>query len=107
MSASFANHFELQPNEVHCWCADLDVPPETFAWLYTTLSADERERSGRFEFERDQRQYIAAHGVLRDVLGSYLHIEPESIGFFYGSAGKPSLGDGFDKRLKFNLSHSA
>src|SRR5438128_11852250 len=36
--------FQLASDEVHSWCASLDVPPETSARLYATLTPDERTR---------------------------------------------------------------
>ena len=99
--------FQLADDEIHSWCASLDVPPETSARLYTTLTPDERTRSARFRFERDQQRFIVARGVLRDLLGRYLQIQPGKISFVYNAFGKPDLGPEFANRLKFNLSHSA
>jgi 4'-phosphopantetheinyl transferase len=99
--------FQLASDEVHSWCASLDVPPETSARLYATLTADERTRSARFQFERDQQRFIVARGVLRDLLGRYLQTQPSEISFVYNAFGKPDLGPEFANRLKFNLSHSA
>ena len=70
--------FQLPSHEVHIWCASLDVPPETSARLYATLTFDERNRSARFRFERDRQRFIAAHGVLRDLLG-LLSLDPTPI----------------------------
>lgn len=103
---SLPNSFQLACDEVHAWCARLDVPPETSARLYATLTRDERNRSSRFRFERDRQRFIVAHGVLRDVLGRYLRTTRE-IAFAYNAFGKPDLSPVFGSRLKFNLSHSA
>jgi 4'-phosphopantetheinyl transferase len=54
---------------------------------------DERTRSANFQFERDQQRFIVARGVLRDLLGRYLHIQPGKIGFVYNAFGKPDLVD--------------
>jgi 4'-phosphopantetheinyl transferase len=43
--------------------------------------------------------------VLRDILGRYLKLPPESLQFNYSSYGKPSLGDQF-AWLRFNVSHA-
>ena len=43
----------LDPGEVHVWAACLDDLSE--AALCAPLSADERERGGRFHFGRDRR----------------------------------------------------
>lgn len=96
----------LAPDEVHSWCVRLDVPPDTAAGLYATLSEDERNRSARFRFERDQQRFIAAHGVLREILGSYLGTQPNQLRFVHNAFGKPALAPAFGSRLAFNLSHS-
>jgi 4'-phosphopantetheinyl transferase len=96
----------LASDEVHSWCVSLDVPPETAARFYTTLTPDERDRTARFLFERDRRRFIVAHGALRDLLGRYLHTEPGRIRFVYNAFGKPDLSPEFGRRLKFSLSHS-
>jgi len=93
--------------EVHSWCVRLDVPPETSAGLYGTLSHDERNRSTRLRFERDRQRFVVAHGVLRELLGRYLRTTPGHIRFVYNAFGKPALSPEFGSRLKFNLSHSA
>jgi len=107
LAPSLPSSFQLASDEVHSWCASLDVPPETSARLYTTLTPDERTRSARFRFERDRQRFIVARGVLRDILGRYLQTEPRQISLVYNAFGKPDLGTEFGARLKFNLSHSA
>lgn len=97
----------LPTHEVHIWCASLDVSPETSARLYATLSTDERSRSARFRFQRDRQRFVAAHGVLRELLGRYLESLPDRISYAYNAFGKPELSPEFDGGLKFNLSHSA
>jgi len=98
--------FELASDEVHSWCASLDVAPETFARLQASLAADEHTRSAAFQFERDRRRFIVARGLLRVLLGCYLQAPPSRINFACNAFGKPALGVGFADRLKFNLSHS-
>jgi 4'-phosphopantetheinyl transferase len=107
LTPSLPGSFQLASGEVHTWCASLEVPPETCARLYATLTADERTRSARFQFERDQRDFIVAHGVLRDLLGRYLQTQPGRVRFVYNAFGKPDVSPEFGNRLRFNLSHSA
>ena len=107
LTASLPSSFQLASDEVHIWCANLDVPPETSACLYAILTPDERTRSARFRFERDQQRFIVARGVLRSLLGRYLQIEPSQISFVYNEFGKPDVSHESRDRLKFNLSHSA
>lgn len=102
-----ARSFQLTSDEVHTWCVSLDLPPEMCARLEATLTGDERNRSARFRFERDRQRFIVAHGVLRDLLGRYLEIQPGQITFAYNAFGKPDLSPEFGSRLTFNLSHSA
>jgi 4'-phosphopantetheinyl transferase len=104
---SIPSSFQLSPNEVHIWCASLDVSPEISARLYATLTPDERSRSARFQFERDRQRFNVAHGVLRDLLGRYLQTQPGRIRFVYNAFGKPDVSPEFGSRLTFNLSHSA
>src|SRR5216684_318660 len=107
LTPSLPSSFQLASDEVHSWCASLDVPPETSVRLYATLTPDERNRSARFRFERDQQRFIVARGVLRDLLGRHLQTQPGRISFVYNRFGKPDLSPEFASRLKFNLSHSA
>ncbi len=104
---SVSDAFEPASDEVHSWCVSLDVPPETSAGLYATLTNDERNRSARLRFERDRRRFVVARGVLRKLLGRYLGIPPGSVRFVYNAFGKPELSPELGGRLKFNLSHSA
>jgi 4'-phosphopantetheinyl transferase len=107
LTPSLPSAFQLASDEVHSWCASLDVPADTAARLYATLTPDERDRSARFRFERDRRRFIVARGVLRDLLGRYLQTEPGQIRFVYNAFGKPDLTPESGDRLRFNLSHSA
>ncbi len=107
LTPSLPSSFQLACGEVHSWSASLEVPPEACARLYAALTPDERIRSARFRFERDQQRFIVAQGVLRDLLGRHLQTQPGRISFVYNRFGKPDLSPEFASRLKFNLSHSA
>jgi 4'-phosphopantetheinyl transferase len=95
----------LPPGEVHVWLASLDRDVGVLEGL---LSADERERAGRFAFERHRKRFIAGRGVLRILAGAYRLRPPEEIRFQYSASGKPALaGAGsVDDGLRFNLSHA-
>jgi 4'-phosphopantetheinyl transferase len=98
---------KISSNEVHVWRESLDVGPDQNKRLLGILSPDELERAGRLRFERDQKYFIAARGILRIILGHYLGEDPHKIRFEYTSNGKPVLAitPDYDK-LCFNLSHS-
>ncbi|MBI5099965.1 MAG: 4'-phosphopantetheinyl transferase superfamily protein [Nitrospirae bacterium] len=94
-------------DEVHVWRASLDIPDEQIEKLIKTLSPDERERSEKYHFRRDRQNYIAARGILRNILAGHLGTEPEKIIFSYSPYGKPFLSDHFSNtELSFNLSHA-
>lgn len=97
----------LADNEVHVWRASLDLDAPSFHRLEQTLRQEEHERAGRFVSEGDRRHFIAARGILRNLLGRYLECPPESVQFSYGSNGKPAISrSGSAHPLRFNLSHS-
>ena len=97
----------LLSREVHVWRASLEQPPRCLEKLVATLSPDERERAGRFHFDRDRHRFIAARGTLRAILGGYLNVEPVKLRFCYSEHGKPSLETEIaGGRLRFNVSHS-
>jgi 4'-phosphopantetheinyl transferase len=97
----------LGSDEVHVWRASLDEPASQIDSFLHTLAADERARAERFYFQRDRERFIAAHGVLRAILGLYLNRAPECLAFRYGSHGKPALAwEHAGDALRFNMSHS-
>jgi len=98
---------ELASDEIHVWRASLPEGRPDLQLLESTLSQDERTRAARFILERDRNRFIAARGILRDLLGKYLQRTPQAIEFVYGPRGKPALaGDRSRPRISFNLSHS-
>jgi len=96
----------LSQDTIHVWCAPLLARPAVRA-LLPLLSADERQRSERFRFERDRQRFVATRGRLRMLLGAYLGQEPAAIELDYGAHGKPLLGGALRHHpLRFNTSHS-
>ena len=99
----------LGSDAVHVWRADLDPPDWQLQRLRCTLAAGELDRAGRYRFERERRRFIAARGMLRDVLGHYLHVEPGQVRFCTtgNGFGKPALAPSPGRAtLRFNLAHS-
>ncbi len=92
---------------IHIWSVRLDPPEGRVRELARLLSADEAERAARFRFDRHRRRFTVGRGVLRQLLGRYLGVDPAQIAFRYGHRGKPELAEGSPAgRLHFNLSHS-
>ena len=97
----------LEAGEVHVWRASLSRNESALTSARALLSVDERERAGRFRFQKDQDQYTVARAALRDILSRYLQTPAAEISFSYNSHGKPALS-GADEScgLNFNLSHT-
>ena len=91
-------------NHTHVWRVGLDLGEPNVSSLALMLAPGERQRASRFHFDRDRRHFIAARGVLRQLLARYSGHAPEDIEFCYGPQGKPELADGKD--LQFNIAHS-
>jgi 4'-phosphopantetheinyl transferase len=97
----------LLPSGVQVWAAWLGVKGRGATGFWSTLSRQERERAGRFAFERDRERFIAARGFLREILASCLGTQPHDLEFSYSATGKPSLAGEFaTSGLQFNLAHS-
>jgi 4'-phosphopantetheinyl transferase len=98
---------QLGPGEIHVWSIRLDPAPAAVERLERLLAPDERERAGRFRFEKHRRQYSVGRGALRTLLSAYVGGRPEAIRFRYGHRGKPFLEPPLDAGgLQFNLSNS-
>jgi 4'-phosphopantetheinyl transferase len=102
-----ANDFLLQPNVIQVWAAWLNLPRTSLMKCELMLSADERERAGRFVFDRDRQSYMVARGILRQLIGRYVGLPPEMLNFAYNKQGKPFLNaECGGEWLNFNLAHS-
>lgn len=97
----------LELGELHLWLMPLAQPASVVEQLAKTLAPDETERAARFHFDRDRRRFIAARGLLRQILGRYSGVRSEDIRFAYGPFDKPCLAAGTGPAgLEFSLSHS-
>ncbi|MGA8022821.1 MAG: 4'-phosphopantetheinyl transferase superfamily protein [Candidatus Acidiferrales bacterium] len=105
--SSVAENPVLESGEIHVWRALLSVEQSLLRHLESTLAEDEKTRAARFIFDRDRDHYVAARGILRDLLSGYIGCPAETIKFAYGPQGKPALADpGSKSSLRFNVSHS-
>lgn len=104
---SSAERLALERDQVHVWRADLDCGEAVLRQFEGTLATDEHDRARRFIFQPDRNSYIAARGILRELLGRYLNRGPGEIEFAYGLQGKPELRTASSQRaVHFNVSHS-
>lgn len=85
---------------MHVWRADLtSVAPD----LGELLCKQERARAERIVNKHEGELWRRSRGLLRELLGRYLGLEPASLHFAVGEHGKPALDR---DRLPFNMSHS-
>src|SRR5438445_11303575 len=99
--------FELGDGEAHVWRAHLNCDEAVLHRLEATLTSDEKARASCFHFPRDRNSFVAARGVLRELLGRYLGRAPVIMEFDYAPQGKPSLRAEFHERfVRFTASDS-
>jgi 4'-phosphopantetheinyl transferase len=91
---------------VHLWRAELAGVAEEVIEL---LSDDERARVARFSRKADGALWGRSRGVLRELLGRYLGVDPRSLVFAAEAHGKPVLRRTRSDATRlpwFNLAHS-
>lgn len=98
---------QLHEYEVHVWRASLTVLEIAREELQCVLVKDEVARAEHFHFERDRNHWIAARGILRVLLSSYVNAAPGQLQFSSNAYGKPFLAfPALSHQLQFNVSHS-
>ncbi len=104
---SAAGQVDLGPDQAHVWLISMESGSADQGDLSKLLSFDEKERAGRFHFEKDRKIFITSRGALRLLLAGYTGREPASLRFVYSGHGKPSLpGPGCPNNPAFSISHS-
>ena len=96
----------IPEGHVHVWRSRLAMSPQRILSLAQTLSTDEQQKADRFQCERDRNWFIARHGLLRDVLSRYLHVQPDKLVFSFGPQGKPQLASPAGHNMCFSMSPS-
>jgi 4'-phosphopantetheinyl transferase len=102
-------HLLLAPanDEIHVWTVALDGVEEGLLAESGTLSPDELDRARLYRLERDRRRFVVSRAALRYLLGTYLGVDPGSVGFVPGLHGKPRLAAlHASSGLRFNISRS-
>jgi 4'-phosphopantetheinyl transferase len=88
---------------VEVWLVRTDLPEDVLTGLLPLLDDGERERADALLYPASRRQFIAAHGAFRVILGRRLGVPPASLRWQRGPHGKPELA-GPGPRISF--SHS-
>jgi 4'-phosphopantetheinyl transferase len=97
--------------QIDLWLISLPEPPSVAPSLaepglqagLATLSRDELSQAAAFVRKVDEWRFLAGRVALRSILASILCVEPASLHFTGGPAGKPELAG---RELAFNVSHS-
>ncbi|MDE1146026.1 MAG: 4'-phosphopantetheinyl transferase superfamily protein [Azospirillaceae bacterium] len=83
-----------------------EVDATVYDRLWRLLNGEEQARAERFVFERNRREFVAAHGLTRLLLGRLAGRDPAALSFApITPQGKPGLVDA-PPALDFNLSHT-
>ena len=96
----------LEAGEVHVWAAALDATGDRQLRLAATLTPEERERAARFRTSELRRRWTAGRGLLREILGHYLAVEPAAVRFGRNAHGKPMLAGEAQLPIALNLARS-
>jgi len=89
---------------VEVWICGLEAASALAGRYLPLLSADERERAGRFKLDPLRAAYVLGRGVTRAILARRMDADPRTIRFEYSIHGKPSLEG--SQGWHFNVSHS-
>jgi len=100
---------QLTDGEIQVWRTSIDLSFAHIQNLASTLSANERNKSKQFRFERQKYGFVVRRGILRTLLGRYLDIPPHDVAIETSAEGKLFLPPQGNERasIEFNLSHSA
>ena len=99
-----AAHVDIATADVHVYGFLLKVDDGSVSVMKGTLGNEELERANRLVSERHRREFVVAHGMVREVLSRYCGRPPHELKFEKTASGKPFLVD--DARIRFNLTHS-
>jgi 4'-phosphopantetheinyl transferase len=97
----------LPSDSVHVWAWRVDpASPRSGELDMRLLSQEERLRTERFRFAKDQKRFRICHANLRRILAAYLGSSASALEFVAAKDGRPSLAGSHTGKLDFNLSHS-
>lgn len=97
----------LSSSDLHIWHFPLNQFYGCIENLKGNLSAEENERANYFLSAQDRAHYQMFHGLLREILGLYLHLPPPSLKFCSATYGKPYIDPSLNSTgISFNCSYS-
>ena len=92
---------KLTTKAVHLW----RFPLTSQTPLKHLINKEEQQRADRLRIPEKAQAFVVARARLRQILASYLDLDPQSLNFSYGPSGKPAL-IGVADAPAFNLAHS-
>ena len=100
-------HPDISTQTVHVWRAVIDrlAGAERLRGL---LTVEELDRAAAYHFTRDREHFIASRGLLRLLLGRYLHLDPAQLSLLHAPGRKPELAAEMLAApiLRFNVARS-
>ncbi|RPI37281.1 MAG: 4'-phosphopantetheinyl transferase superfamily protein [Methanoregulaceae archaeon] len=100
-------HIPIKAGTVHVWSARYSTLERYYSILSAHVTPEEIQRAQGFRKQNDARQYILRHGMVRSVLGKYLHKDPQKIQFVQNVNGKPELStEGPVADIRFSMSRT-
>jgi 4'-phosphopantetheinyl transferase len=90
---------------VQVWLIQTDLPGPVLAGLEPLLDDAERSRAAAMLRGEHRRRFIAAHGIVRVIVGRHLGTPPAGLRWRHGPHGKPELALPRTS-LQVSLSHS-
>ncbi len=98
---------ELTEEYVDVWQTRLDLADNIISEYFNLLDKKEQQRALKFKIEDKYRQFVISRGLLRQILGLTLAMDPSSLQFHYEKLGKPYVQEcSAGKQINFNVSHS-
>jgi 4'-phosphopantetheinyl transferase len=95
------------PYHIDVWYASYSVLDQNFLFLSTLISPEEKQKAAGFKKSDDARRYILRQGMVRFILGQYIHEDPEKMQIVRTKSGKPSLDpEGKFSDVRFSISHT-
>jgi phosphopantetheinyl transferase len=98
---------DLPPGAIDIWSVFYADLAQYYPHLSGLINADEARKAAGFTKSGDSKRYILRRGIVRVILGHYVHEAPEKIRFVQGTCGKPDLElRGTVPGVRFSLSHT-
>lgn len=98
---------KLNASEIHVWRVLTKKFVHKLDYYWQILSKEEQQQAKKFIQLKHQERFIITHGILRQVLASYLNTTFDQIKFTNNKFGKPLLVKNLsNKVINFNISHS-